>query len=59
MEVQCLKVKIKTGCTDYVIDWMKGMQKKMNLVYEALAAETMVVEGGFVWNYQMYCLHLL
>ena len=45
MEVQCLKVKIKTGCTDYVIDWMKGMQKKMNLVYEALAAETMVVEG--------------
>lgn len=47
MEVQCLKVKLKEGTTDYVINWTKELKNKMDLVYDALINETMVVESMF------------
>lgn len=48
MEVQCLKVKLKEGTTDYVINWFKELYSRMDLVYDALINETMVVESMFL-----------
>jgi hypothetical protein len=48
MEVQCLRVKLREGTTDYVINWVKELYNKMDLVYDALISETMVVESMFL-----------
>lgn len=48
MDVQCLKVKLKEGATDQVVEWMKGLYNRMDLVERAMASETMVVESMFL-----------
>lgn len=48
MEVQCIKVKIKAGMTDLMIDWINALYNQMDLVYESLISETMVVESMFL-----------
>ncbi len=48
MEVQCLKVRLKPGTTEYVTDWVKTLSSRMDLVYDALISETMVVESMFL-----------
>lgn len=48
MQVQCLRVKLREGTTDYFVNWAKELNNKINNVYEALRNETMVVESIFL-----------
>lgn len=48
MQVQCLRVKLKKGMTEYFSSWAKDLYNRMDNVYEALENETMVVESVFL-----------
>lgn len=48
MQLQCLRVKLREGTTDYFVNWTKELYNKMDKVYEALKNETMVVESIFL-----------
>ncbi|NPV93200.1 MAG: hypothetical protein HPY50_20760 [Firmicutes bacterium] len=45
-QTQCLKIKLKPGTTDYVLDFIRNLDREE--VYEVLRLETMVVETLFL-----------
>lgn len=48
-DLQCLKVKIKHGLTDYAVEWIQGMKDRdPDGLNEALANEGMIIESIFL-----------
>lgn len=45
-ETQCIKIRLKPGTTDYVIRWIKELNR--DEIYEVLRLETVVVESLFL-----------
>jgi len=47
-ETQCLKIRIKSGSTQKVLEWFKTVNRRLDEAYEAIGKEGIVIQSIFL-----------
>ncbi len=47
-ETQCLKIRIKAGSTQKVVEWFKTVNERLDEAYEAIRKEGIVIQSIFL-----------